>query len=320
MSHNHEEVLTTERLRRVREEIMKYTRARNTVKTYEHCWQRFARWCSDAGRDPLPATPATVLDFATWRIELGRYRLSTIRTEIASIQYRHVTEAFATPVDQPIKVLLRVAARKLQETPRGKRALTAQQLRKICSALEHDPSRMAKRDHAMVLLGFASGWRRSELTRLGLTDLWFDGGEAMEIQLGASKTDQSGVRGRRVSIPPGQIPVTCPIKALRAWLAVRGSWQGPLFCALDCGHGIVRKGISGVTINLRLKRLLAAAGENPAAYGAHSLRAGMITSSAENGADVTVIMQRTGQRSVQTVMRYIRPAVPFKADPLKGVL
>lgn len=183
---------------------MKYTRAPNTVKSYEHGWRNFTRWCTDAGRVPLPATAATVLDFVTWRIELGRYRLSTIRTEIAGIQYRHMTEAFATPVDQPVKILLRVAARKLQERPRGKRALTAKHLRAICSALENDPSPMAKRDHALVLLGFASGWRRSELARLALTDLWFDGGDAMEIQLGASKTDQSAVRGRRISIPPGQ--------------------------------------------------------------------------------------------------------------------
>lgn len=131
---------------------MQYTRARNTVKSYEHCWRSFTRWCTDAGCTPLPATPATVLDFVTSRIELGRYRLSTIRIEIAGIQYRHMIEAFATPVDQPIKTLLRVAARKLQEGPRGKRALTAQHLRTICSALENDSSPMAKREARATLL------------------------------------------------------------------------------------------------------------------------------------------------------------------------
>jgi integrase len=142
----------------------------------------------------------------------------------------------------------------------------------------------------------------------------------MIVQLGASKTDQDGTRGRRVSIPAGRRPATCPIRAVRRWLAARGDWQGPLFCRCNRSGELLRKGIGGSTVNLRLKHLLSLHGENPAAYGAHSLRAGMITASAENGADIAVIMQRTGQRSVQTVMRYIRPVAPFKADPLKGVL
>ena len=299
---------------------MKYTRAENTVRTYEYGWRKFTRWCEAAGHASLPAAPETVLDYITCRIDLGSLRLSTIRTEIHSIQYRHVREDLESPVNHSVKLLFRTAARKLRERPRGKRALRPDTLRAICAALDSDRGAAARRDQALVLVGFTSGWRRSELAELAVEDLWFESDDSMQLQLGASKSDQSGAQGRRISIPRGQCAATCPIRAVRAWLEIRGDWRGPLFCAVDPAGAVQRRGISGVTINLRLKRLLAAAGENPVPYGAHSLRVGMITSSAENGADVASIMQRTGQRDVQTVMRYIRPVAPFKTDPLKGIL
>jgi integrase len=107
---------------------------------------------------------------------------------------------------------------------------------------------------------------------------------------------------------------------MREWITARGNWRGALFCCCDTGDAIVRRALAAKVFNVRLKLLLEAIGENSAPYGAHSLRSGMVTTSAENGADVIVIMQRTGHRSVQTVMKYVRPARAFRADPLAGVL
>jgi site-specific recombinase XerD len=298
---------------------MNFSRASNTIKAYEHGWKKFARWCSEAGRIPLPATPSTVLDFATCRIESGHYRLSTIRTEMHSIQFRHVQNGVESPVDHRVKELLRNASRKLRERPRGKRALTPNHLRTICETLESDPTVMAKRDHAMLLLGFAAGWRRSEIVSLDVTDIRFDEGR-MLVQLGASKMDQDGSHGRTVSIPPGQNPVTCPVAAVRSWLTVRGNWQGPLFCRCDCNGRMLRKGILGYTVNLRLKHYLTEIGENSTAYGAHSLRSGMATAAAEAGATEASIMQRGGWKSISMVLRYVRPVRAFRVDPLAGVL
>jgi site-specific recombinase XerD len=298
---------------------MQYSRSKNTVKGYKHGWRKFTHWCEASGHAPLPASPATVLDFVAQRVHERRYRLSTIRTELYSIQFEHVRQSLDSPINQQVRTLVRTVARKLRERPRGKRALTRAHVHTIAEALMKDDSLMARRDHAIFLLGVASGWRRDELVSLALSDIWFEG-DNLTVQLGASKTDQDGRRGRRIIIPPGQFPATCPVQATRRWLTARGKWQGALFCRCARGGAVIRKGISGCTLNLRLKYLLAAAGENPAAYGAHSMRAANVTLSAENGADVAAIMQRTGQRSVQTVMRYIRPVAPFRKDPLAGVL
>lgn len=298
---------------------MSFARAKNTIKAYNHTWLTFESWCDEAGRQSLPASTETVLDFVTFLLEAGRYRLSTIAIIVYSIKFRHLEEQLKNPVNDDVRSLLRSAGRKLKQRPRCKRAITPKHLRQIGEALLDDSSPMARRDHAMVLLTFAAGWRRSEVVSLSISDLWFEDSR-MFVQLGSSKTDQEGRYGRQVAIPPGQHEATCPVRAMRTYLAARGNWQGPLFCRFNRKGEVLRKGITGYTLNNRLKLLLTTIGENSAPFGAHSLRSGMITSSAENGADAILIMQRTGQRSVQTVLRYIRPVAPFRADPLAGVL
>lgn len=53
-------------------------------------------------------------------------------------------------------------------------------------------------------------------------------------------------------------------------------------------------------------------GEDPRRFGAHSLRAGMVTEAS--------IMMSTGHSSSAMLQRYIRPAKLFDLNPLKGVL
>jgi integrase len=65
---------------------------------------------------------------------------------------------------------------------------------------------------------------------------------------------------------------------------------------------------------------MASIGRNPEDFGAHSLRAGMITEALEHGASEAAIMKRTGQKSSSTVQRYFRPASAFSVDPLAAVL
>ena len=110
------------------------------------------------------------------------------------------------------------------------------------------------------------------------------------------------------------------MQSLKAWLKVRGSWPGPLFCPVDRYGNMRERGLKGDTICERLHMALERIGEDPAKYGAHSLRVGMVTAGTENGANLAAIMQRTGHKSVTTVLRYVRPAQAFQGDPLAGLL
>jgi len=75
------------------------------------------------------------------------------------------------------------------------------------------------RDRALLLVGFAGAFRRSELVSLDVADVLF-GADGLIVQLHRSKTDQEG-EGRKVGLPFGSNPLTCPVRAsiLLEWMA-----------------------------------------------------------------------------------------------------
>ena len=55
-------------------------------------------------------------------------------------------------------------------------------------------------------------------------------------------------------------------------------------------------------------------------YGAHSLRAGFVSSALASGANPLQVMERTGHKSVQMLAEYYRPGSAFASNPLASVL
>ncbi len=302
---------------------MSSAKAPNTFKAYRHSWKVFSQWCAEAGQSAHPATPDTVGLFITWAAKERKYRLETIRLTISAIKYHHQKAGLVSPIDEEVKELLASVARELREEPAGKAHLTVPQLRKICRALRDDEP-LEARDRAMILVGYASGWRRSELAALELDHVRFEK-HGVRLWLGFSKTDQMG-RGRDTCIPYGKTPYTCPVRALETWLKLRGSWRGPVFVRFAGGGSrgpgkMTREALSAQSVCFALKRALERVGEDAEPYGAHSLRSGMITTAAENGVPLRAIMDRSGHKSIETVMRYVRSSPDaFGADPLRGVL
>jgi site-specific recombinase XerD len=305
------------RLRHVQGRLMQAKRSHNTERAYAHSWSQFERWCGKAGRRALPASAETVSLFVAWCLEEG-YRLKTIRLRLAAVASRHSQEGHDSPVTGEVRKLLQAAAREKTEEPAGKSALTPDQVRRICDRLEDRVPRDV-RDRAIILLGFASGWRRSELAALRLADVKLEPRKGLIVRLRRSKTDQLG-QGRVVGIHYGKRKETCPVRAYEAWLKVRGEWRGPLFTRINKAGEVLRDGLSGESILDIVKRCLERIGVDSASYGAHSLRSGMITAAAESGADASAIMGRSGHRSLSTVISYIRPAQVFSQNPLANVL
>ena len=81
------------------------------------------------------------------------------------------------------------------------------------------------RDRALLLLGFAGAFRRSELVALRVEDLAFvpDG---LRVAIRRSKGDQEGA-GQEIAIPHGTR--LRPVEAVRAWLDAAGIAEGPVF-------------------------------------------------------------------------------------------
>jgi len=69
-----------------------------------------------------------------------------------------------------------------------------------------------------------------------------------------------------------------------------------------------------------IKGYARAAGLDASTFGAHSLRAGYITTAAERGADLARIMDQSGHRDPRTVVGYIRRANALKDHSGSGFL
>jgi integrase len=131
-----------------------------------------------------------------------------------------------------------------------------------------------------MLVGFAGAFRRSELVGLNIEDLEINE-DGLVVHLRRSKTDPEG-QGRKVGIPYGLAPDTCPVRAVEAWVQVLQSAEGPLFRALDRHGRIHPTHLTPQSVALVVKKLITKAGI-PGDYAGHSLRAGLATAAAAAG-------------------------------------
>ena len=92
------------------------------------------------------------------------------------------------------------------------------------------PDLKAKRDNALLQIGYSGGFRRSEIVSLEVEHVAWEP-EGIEITLPRSKTDQEG-KGISKAIPYGD-KACCPATALRAWLDTAGIAADPLFRSLS---------------------------------------------------------------------------------------
>jgi integrase len=175
-----------------------------------------------------------------------------------------------------------------------------------------DSGLIGARDRAIVLLGFAGAFRRSELVGLDVPDLDFNR-DGLTITLRRSKTDQEG-QGRKIGIPYGANPESCPVRVIQSWLEQAAITEGPLFRSVNRHGKLQRVRLGAGDVASVVKKLAQRAGLDPRRYAGHSLRAGHATSAAASGASERSIMNQTGHRSVQMVRRYIREGSLFREN------
>jgi site-specific recombinase XerD len=286
-------------------EYVQAAKAPATIKAYRADWEHFDNWCQAQGLESLPATPQTVSLYLT--AFAATLAAATLGRRIVAINKVHRAFGHEAPaamtnplIGETVKGIHRVHG-----TAQDRKApLLSSDLRTIIQQL---PATLAGiRDRAILLLGFAGGFRRSELAALQVEDVAF-GAEGLLVTLRRSKTDQEGA-GRQVAIPFGQGD-TCPVAAVAAWIKIAES--GPLFRGID-QYGKVGESLHAASIGQIVKRVVEAAGLDPDLYGGHSLRAGLCTEAFRNGARELDIMRQTGHRSVSTLRRYVRDAALFR--------
>src|SRR4051812_2482043 len=291
-------------------------RAGSTLRAYAHDWKQFRGWCERNRLAPLPASPQAVILYSTDLIKNERQSLNTLSRRLAAVSQMHQQSGFESPTRTwAVKQFLQGLRRETGVAPVRKRPVLAADLREILTALPN--SLLGVRDRALLLLGFAGGFRRSELVGLNVEDLE-ETSEGLIVTIRRSKTDQEG-EGRKVGIPPGATPGACPIGAVREWRAAAGVTTGPLFRVMNRHGGVLEKRLSAEAVSLVVKRSVAKLGYDPARFGGHSLRAGLATAAAAAGKSERAIMNQTGHRSLATVRRYIRDGNLFRDNAAEGL-
>ena len=293
------------------------SKADSTVRAYRADAEVFQAWCARFGFRSLPATPEAVAAFIVAEAEEGR-AASTLGRRLAAIRYAHKLAKAVDPTgDEGVRAAMKGARRKVGVAPMQKSAATAEIL---AALLMRTPDTLTgKRDRALLALGFAGAFRRSELVALDVEDLREDP-EGLRVMVRRSKVDQEG-RGFEKAIPHGRL--IRPVALVREWLDAAGITAGPVFRPVS-RSGNVRQG-EGVRLTTQavadiIKRYCTAAGLDASTFGAHSLRAGYITTAAERGADLARIMDQSGHRDPRTVVGYIRRANAFKGHSGSGFL
>lgn len=281
-------------------------RAPSTLVSYASSWRIFTCWCTDCGLASLPADPATVCAFLAESADRGLSN-GTINVSCAAIGYEHRRAGVPDPIAEATVGRVRRGVRRIAGVAprRQARALLIEEIRLMIERI-NSRTAVGARDRVLILLGFASALRRSELADLTLADVIFvrDG---VLLNVRRSKGDPDA-EGQVVAVAVGTRTETDPVAALRYWIAVRGSRTGNVFTRVRSNDRATIERISGHTVRCIIRTRAAAAGIDCERVSGHSLRAGHATAAAMAGVPLDRIAALTRHREISTLVRhYIRP-------------
>lgn len=276
--------------------------ALNTTRAYASDWNQFQAWCERYRLESLPASAAVVGLYVTSLAKRG-LAVSTIRRRAAAIARAHRQAGHLPATSDPrVLTVMEGIARVHGAAPNKKTALLRDPLLELVDRIDLSTT-AGVRDHALLLLGFAVGLRRSELVALTVEDL-SPSPDGMRIRIARSKTDQHG-RGHELLVVYAEPPRPCPVRALRAWLDTAAITNGPIFCRVT-RTGAISSPLTPQTVALIIKKRARAAGLDPREFAGHSLRAGFATQAARDGHHPTQIAATTRHQDQRVLAGYIR--------------
>ena len=281
---------------------LKNSKAINTLRAYQSDFKDFSAFCAKNGLSSIPTEPKIIALYITHLSKTSKF--STLKRRIASISVIHKLKGHYLDTKHPIIMEnLHGIKRTLGSRQKAKKPILINDLKLIIKVIDEQKIR----DKALILIGFAGGFRRSELVNIKYDDIEFVT-EGVKILIKRSKTDQSG-EGSIKAIPYFDNQEFCPVVALKNYINKKFSnvSEGKIF------------DISDKSVALIIKRYAEKAGLDSSKYAGHSLRSGFATTAAEFGAEERNIMAMTGHKTTQMVRRYIQEANLFKNNALNKI-
>jgi len=285
---------------------LRNSKSNNTLRAYKADYNDFTLFCSKNNFQSMPTKPQIMALYLTHLSKSLKY--STLKRRLASISILHKMKGHYIDTKHPVIIEnLMGIKRTIGSHQKGKKPLLINDLKSLINAIHQSNEKDLRktRDKALVLVGFAGGFRRSELVDIENADIEFVV-EGVKIFVKRSKTDQSG-EGMIKAIPYFDNENFCPVKALKNWIEECSLKNGKIF------------NISDKSVALIIKKYANYAGLDGHKYAGHSLRSGFATSTAESGAEERNIMAMTGHKSTEMVRRYIKEANLFKNNALNKI-
>lgn len=281
-----------------------------TRRAYNDWWRQFETFCRANGLCPFPADASAVYLYLQSLAKRG-LKPSSIAVAKAAIADRH-RDAGANPCKHPkVERLMAGIRRQRAAPPDRKQAVCAAELVAMLDAVPRD-TLAGRRDRALLLVGWFSAMRRSELSAMDVAHLTVSE-KGIRVTIPRSKTDKA-CEGQFIALPLQADADLCPVRTLRAWLDAAGIESGPLWRAVD-KWGVLRGNrLSGESIAGVVKRSAKRVGIDPSRVAGHSLRSGLITTAVLQGIPIAEIAQQSRHASVDVLVRYVRPATVFDAN------
>ena len=284
---------------------LKSSKAINTLRAYKADYKDFSLFCIKHGFKSMPSEPKIISFYLTHLSQTSKF--STLKRRLAAISVIHKISGHYIDTKHPMITENLMGIKRVKGSyQKAKKPILINELKLIINVIDKDKNEKRKlKNKALILIGFAGGFRRSELVGIDYEDIDFVS-EGVKIFVRRSKTDQSG-EGMTKGIPYFTNSAYCPVISLKNWIKKQEIKSGKIF------------NISDKSVALTIKKYAAIAGLESNKYSGHSLRSGFATSTAERGAEERSIMAMTGHKTTQMVRRYIQEANLFKNNALNKI-
>jgi len=290
-------------------EYVRHSVSENTRRAYRADLDHFLAWGGNQ-----PASPETIAAYLSDHAET--LSIATLKRRVAALSVAHEARNLPNPISTKIVQATLRGIQRLHGVPQSEaKPLLVEDLLRIMATMGDGPK--DTRDRALLLIGFAGGFRRSELVAINCTDIEIVR-QGLVVSVNRSKSDQTG-QGRKVGIPLARGRY-CPVRSYEAWMAMAGIEKGPVFRSVTRSGAVQDQRLSARSVSSIVKQRVVQIGLDPARYSGHSLRAGLATSAAMAGISTLAIRQQTGHRSESTLAKYVRSGELFLNNAASALL
>ncbi len=279
------------------------SKAINTILAYKKQVSYFCVWCKNEGvqfsvnySDTITVTgldvltPTHIANYVSY-LEGNGKTVSTITQTIAAINSVTVPFDYAPAKTHLVKTVIEGVKRTIGVAQKKAKAVQPTEIiLNLHTIKQHYPNEATQlRNTALLLLGFAGAFRRSELVSLKVKDFQLADTNTATFYIAKSKVDQTG-KGDVKPVKRSSVKQACAITAVQNWITFAGlTGNDYLFPSIHKSGKLQPKPLSGKDVSLIVKTILGTE------FSAHSLRSGFITEAFNKGVNVKVIQQTTLQ-------------------------